>query len=222
MATHGAAPAREPPRPARRAPRRAAALRAGVWAGCATPAAALLVRGLAGDLGANPIERITLETGWWALALLLLTLAVTPVRRLTGWSHLAPLRRTLGLWAFGYATVHLLVFLALDHAFDPAEILDDARTRPFIAAGFAAFLLLAPLAATSSRAWIRRLGRNWTRLHRLVYAAAALAVLHFYWKRAAKLDVAEPLLFAAVLAVLLGTRVGLAWVGRRRGARVRR
>jgi methionine sulfoxide reductase heme-binding subunit len=197
-------------------------LRAGVLVLCLVPGVHLAARAAAGDLGANPIERVTLDTGWWALVLLLATLAVTPLRRLTGWNRLAPHRRTLGLAAFGYATSHVVIFVALDHGFRVGELVEDVAGRPFIAAGAAAFLLLVPLAATSTRGWIRRLGRNWTWLHRLSYLAAALAVLHFYWKRTAKLDLAEPLIAAAVLVLLLGARLAWRAARQRRGAGSRR
>jgi methionine sulfoxide reductase heme-binding subunit len=151
--------------------------------------------------------------------LLLATLAVTPVRRVTGWNRLAPFRRTLGLFAFFYATLHFVTYLVLDQFFAIGPVLEDIAKRPFITAGFGALLLLVPLAATSTRGWIRRLGRDWMRLHRLVYVAAGLAVLHFYWKRSAKADVGEPLLFAAVLAGLLAARLVIG-VGRWRGRRV--
>jgi methionine sulfoxide reductase heme-binding subunit len=138
------------------------------------------------------------------------TLAVTPVRRITGWNRLAPLRRPLGLFAFFYAALHFLTYLVLDQFFAFRMIFEDIAKRPFITAGFGALLLLVPLAVTSTRGWIRRLGRDWTRLHRLVYVAAGLAVLHFYWKRSAKADVGEPLLFAGVLAALLAVRLVIA------------
>jgi methionine sulfoxide reductase heme-binding subunit len=145
--------------------------------------------------------------------LLLAALAVTPIRRLSGWNALIRVRRPLGVFAFGYATLHLLTFVALDHFFAWPAILEDIVERPFITVGFVAFLLLAPLAATSTRPMIRRLGRNWQRLHRLVYPAGALAALHFYWK--AKADTREPLIYAGVLALLLCARL---WSRRRASA----
>jgi methionine sulfoxide reductase heme-binding subunit len=147
----------------------------------------------------------------------MVTLAITPLRRVTGWHPLMGLRRLLGLFAFFYATLHFLTYITLDRFLEFGEIGADIVKRPFITVGFAAYLLLVPLAVTSTRGWIRRLGRRWAALHRLAYLSAALAVLHFYWKRAAKADVGEPLTFAAVLAVLLAAR--LAWTLARRRRR---
>jgi methionine sulfoxide reductase heme-binding subunit len=185
------------------------AAKTAVWVLCLLPAASLAWRAVHGDLTANPIEFITLRTGFWAITLLMVTLAVSPVRRLTGLNQLVRFRRLVGLFAFFYATLHFLTYVTLDRFFDFRDIGDDILKRPYITVGFAAFLLLVPLAVTSTRGWIRRLGRNWLRLHRLVYAAAALAVLHFYWKKASKADVSEPLLFASILAVLLAVRLVL-------------
>jgi methionine sulfoxide reductase heme-binding subunit len=182
-------------------------LRAVVWLLCLVPAGLLLWRGFTGRLTANPIEYITLQTGFWALTLLLVTLAVTPLRRVTGWNELIRFRRLIGLFAFFYATLHLLTYITLDRFFDFSEIGADILKRPYITVGFLAFLLLLPLALTSTRGWIRRLGRRWLQLHRLIYPAAALAVLHFYWKKASKADVSEPLLFAGILGILLLVRV---------------
>jgi len=176
-------------------------------AGC-VPLLLLLARAARGDLGANPIEEITHATGGWALGFLLISLAVTPARKLTGLARLAPLRRTVGLIAFAYACLHFLTWLALDQFFDWRAMWEDVQERRFITAGFAALLCLLPLAATSTRGWMRRLGRRWLQLHRLAYAAATLGVLHFIWL--VKADLLEPLLFAAALAVLLGIR---AWGG---------
>jgi methionine sulfoxide reductase heme-binding subunit len=180
---------------------------AAVWVVCLLPEAALAYRGLTGQLTANPIEYLTLQTGFWALTLLMATLAVTPLRRLTGWNRIIGVRRTLGLFAFFYATVHLLIYITLDRFFEFGDIGADILKRPYITVGFLAFLLLLPLAITSTRGWIRRLGRRWLLLHRLIYLAAALAVLHFYWKKSAKADVSEPLLYAGILAVLLLVRL---------------
>jgi sulfoxide reductase heme-binding subunit YedZ len=166
----------------------------------------LLVRGmLVGDLGANPAETIQLATGRWALRFLLFTLTVTPVRRLSGWNGIIQYRRMLGLFAFFYATLHLTTYVVLDQYFSWDGILADVARRPFITVGFAAFVLMAPLALTSTRGWIRRLGRKWQTLHRLVYASAICAVIHFIWK--VKVVIGEPVLYAAILAVLLGFRV---------------
>jgi methionine sulfoxide reductase heme-binding subunit len=135
------------------------------------------------------------------------TLAVTPLRRITGWNQLIRYRRLLGLFAFFYATLHFLTYVTLDRFLEFDEIGADILKRPYITVGFAAFVLLIPLALTSTRAAVRRLGRRWVHLHRLVYPAAALAVLHFYWKKSAKADVGEPLTFAAILVLLLVLRL---------------
>ncbi|HEY4530281.1 MAG TPA: protein-methionine-sulfoxide reductase heme-binding subunit MsrQ [Luteimonas sp.] len=156
-------------------------------------------------LGADPVAAIEHELGLWALRLLLLTLAVTPLRQLLGRPGLLRFRRLLGLWAFAYATLHFTAWLVLDLRGWWNQVFAEIAERPYITVGFAAWLLLVPLAVTSTRGWMRRLGRNWGRLHRLVYAVAILAVLHFWW--VVKSDVREPLLYAAVLAVLLGWRV---------------
>lgn len=145
--------------------------------------------------------------------LLIATLTVTPLRRFTGWNGLIRIRRPLGLFAFAYATLHLLTYVVLDHFFDWRIIVEDVAKRPFITSGMLAFLLLAPLAATSTRRAMRRLGRRWQPLHWLVYPAAAFAVLHFFWK--AKADTREPLFWAAALAILLTVRL-IARLARRR------
>jgi methionine sulfoxide reductase heme-binding subunit len=183
------------------------AAKAAVWALCLTPAGLLVWRGFTGGLGANPIEFITLRTGFWTLILLMVTLAITPLRRVTGWNRVIQFRRLLGLFAFFYATLHFLTYVALDLFFDFSAVAADIAKRPYITVGFAAFLLLIPLAATSTKGAIRRFGRNWLRIHRLLYVSATLAVLHFYWKKSAKSDIAEPLLFAGILAALLLFRV---------------
>jgi methionine sulfoxide reductase heme-binding subunit len=157
-------------------------------------------------LGANPAEYITRSTGDWTLRFLLLTLTVTPLRKLTGWNWLIKFRRMLGLFAFFYVCLHMLSYVAFDHVFDLAEIFRDILKRPFITIGFLAFLLLIPLAATSTDAMVRRLGsKRWLRLHRLVYGIAVLGVLHFWLM--VKRDVTEPAIYAAILALLLGYRV---------------
>jgi sulfoxide reductase heme-binding subunit YedZ len=194
-------------------------LKAAVWAACLTPLAWLAWRWRFGDgLGSNPIEALTLWSGKSTLVILLATLAVTPVRRLTRWNAIQKVRRLTGLFAFFYATLHLSVYLVLDQFFAWSYIWEDVAERPFITAGAAAFLCLLALALTSTRGWIRRLGRNWVRLHRLVYVAAPLAVLHYFWKQ--KADFRDPLIAVAVLAVLFAVRVGWWLMGRAR-ARVR-
>ena len=164
----------------------------------------------AGDwlsLGTNPIETITHSTGTWALAFVCLSLLVTPLRRLTGANWLVRLRRMLGLYAFFYAVLHLITYVWFDQWFDWAAIVKDVVKRPFITVGFAALVLLVPLAATSTDRMIRRLGRNWGRLHNLVYLIAPLGVVHYWWL--VKRDLTEPALWAAAVALLLGFRV--AW-----------
>jgi methionine sulfoxide reductase heme-binding subunit len=165
-------------------------------------------------LGANPIERVLHHTGWWALILLLLTLAVTPARRLTGRNQLIRLRRPLGLFAFFYATLHLAIYVGLDQLFAWAFIVEDIVERPFITVGLAAWLLLLPLAITSTRGWIVRLGRRWVLLHKLVYLATALGVLHYFWR--VRADTRAPVLLALTLVALLALRIR--WTRRARGA----
>jgi sulfoxide reductase heme-binding subunit YedZ len=158
------------------------------------------------DPGANPVETLTHHTGLWGLRLLLLTLAVTPLRRLTGWNWLLRFRRMLGLFAFFYVCLHLGVYLVFDHFFDWQGIGADILKRPYITVGFLAFLLLIPLAVTSTNSMIRRLGgRRWQRLHRLVYVIGVLAVLHFAWL--VKADLLQPAIYGLILAVLLGYRL---------------
>ena len=170
--------------------------------------AALLARGLyTGTLGVNPAETLQLGTGIWALRFLLASLAITPLRRLFGWNRLVQYRRMLGLYAFFYATLHLLTYVVLDRYFDWAGIVEDVAKRPFITLGMLAFSLLIPLALTSTTGWIRRLGRKWQTLHRLVYFAAIAASLHFIWK--VKVVIGEPVYYAAILAVLLGVRAAV-------------
>ena len=185
-----------------------------VFLGALVPLA-LLVRGaMTENLGVNPAETIQLETGRWALKFLLLSLAITPVRRLTGWNPIIQFRRMLGLFAFFYATCHFAAYWSFDLGFAFAAMVGDVLKRPFIALGFAALMLMLPLALTSTKGWIRRLWRRWTTLHRLVYVAAICAVLHFAWK--VKVFTGDPVLYAAVLTLLLGFRV--AWAMRQRAS----
>ena len=158
-----------------------------------------------GRTGPNPAEDIILTTGIWALRFLLITLAITPVRRLTGVNVVIQYRRMLGLFAFFYACVHLFSYLLFDRLFHVGEILTDIADRPFITAGMTALALMIPLAVTSTKGWIRRLGRRWQTLHRIVYLSAAAACLHFVWK--VKVVVGEPVYCVAVLTVLLGFRL---------------
>ena len=167
--------------------------------------AALLARGLyTGNLGINPAETLQLETGIWALRFLLASLAITPLRRIFGWNRLVQYRRMLGLYAFFYATLHLATYVVLDRYFDWAGVVEDVAKRPFITLGMLAFALMIPLALTSTKGWIRRLGRTWQTLHRLVYFAALAACLHFIWK--VKVVIGEPVYYAAILGVLLVVR----------------
>jgi sulfoxide reductase heme-binding subunit YedZ len=175
------------------------------------PAGVLVIGAFTDNLGANPIEFITHETGTFALTFLVITLSVTPIRRLSGWHEVIRLRRMLGLFAFFYASLHLLTWVVLDQFFDAPAMIADIVKRPYITVGMAGFLCLIPLALTSSKAMIRRLGRRWQTLHRLTYAAAIAGVVHFWWL--VKADVTEPQRWAAVLTVLLGVR---AWWAVRR------
>lgn len=185
-------------------------LKPAVFAACLVPAGLLAWGAASGTLGANPVEAITHGTGDWTLRLLLLTLTITPVRALTGWNPLIRFRRMLGLFAFFYACLHLLTYLWLDKFFQWEDILHDIPRRPFITVGFLAFVVLVPLAATSTAGMIRRLGgRPWRMLHRLVYLAAVAAVVHYWWL--VKADVSRPRLYAVGLAVLLGWRVAAAF-----------
>lgn len=179
--------------------------KAGLFVLCLAPLAVLIASGVTAGLGPNPVEVLTHTTGDWGLRLLLLTLVATPLRRLTGWGWLLRFRRMLGLFAFFYLSLHLVTYLWLDQFFDWAAILEDVAKRPYITAGFAAFLLLVPLALTSTRGMVRRLGRRWQTLHRLIYPAAILGVLHFLWLT--KADPREPLVYAIVLALLLALRL---------------
>ena len=160
-------------------------------------------------LGADPVAEIEHRLGLWALRLLLLTLASTPLRQLTGWTALLRFRRMLGLYAFAYASLHLAAYAVLDLRGAWPLLAEDIVKRPYITVGFLAWLLLVPLAVTSTRGWILRLGRRWASLHRLVYAVAVLAVLHFWWL--VKSDLREPALYAGIAALLLGWRMVRAW-----------
>lgn len=184
------------------------ALKVAVFLLALVPLARVVWLGFADRLGANPIELITRDSGSWALYFLCMTLAVTPLRRATGWNWLVRLRRMLGVFAFFYALLHFTAFLWFDHFFDLGAMWRDVLKRPFITVGFVAFLLLIPLAATSSDAAMRRLGgRRWQRLHRAIYLIAPLTILHFWWMKAGKNDLGEPFLFGAVVAVLLLARL---------------
>ena len=180
------------------------AFKTGIFAAALVPAAALVYGFYTSDLTANPIDYITDTTGYTALSLLLLSLSVTPLRRLTGRNELIRLRRMLGLFAFFYACLHVSTWLVLDWFFDFASMAADVVERPFITIGMLTFVMLVPLAATSTTGMIRRLGKRWQQLHRLVYVAGLTAVIHFWW--VVKADFREPRLFALALSVLLGFR----------------
>lgn len=178
------------------------------------PLALLATAALHGRLGANPIETIEHRTGDWTLRFLLAALAVTPLRRLTGWNALIRFRRTLGLIAYSYACIHFLAYVGLDEGLDLPSIADDIVKRPYVTVGFTALCLLTPLALTSTAGWIRRLGgKRWNALHRLIYVAGAAAILHYLWE--VKGDQVTPIYYALALVVLLGLRV----VARRRAPR---
>jgi sulfoxide reductase heme-binding subunit YedZ len=195
-----------------------ASLRVAVFLLALVPLARLILSGFYGGLGANPVEAILRSLGTWTLVLLLVTLSITPLRWLTGWSWLLRLRRILGLFTFFYAMLHVTAFVWLDHWFEWADIVADVIKRPYLTFGFVAFVLLIPLAATSTNAMVRRLGgRNWKRLHRLVYAIAVLGVLHYWYHKLAKNDLAEPMIYTAVLGALLSARL-LHWLASRRRA----
>ncbi len=172
---------------------------------CLVPLAQLAYRAYTQDLGANPIETITKFTGSWALFILLASLSVTPLRKITGWNELIKFRRMLGLFAFSYALLHFSTYLVIDHFFDFARIAKDIIKRPYVTAGFTGFVLMIPLAVTSTAGMIRRLGKRWQQLHYLVYIAAIAGVVHFYWL--VKSDIRRPLQYASVLALLLGYRL---------------
>jgi methionine sulfoxide reductase heme-binding subunit len=178
--------------------------RTSIFAAALVPAAALVYGFFTNDLTANPIDYITDTTGYTAITLLMISLTITPLRRLTGHNELIRLRRMLGLLAFFYACLHFSTWLVLDWFFDFASMAADIVERPFITIGMLTFVLLIPLAATSTAGMIRRLGKRWQKLHRLVYLAAATAVIHFWW--VVKADFREPRFFAVILAVLLGFR----------------
>jgi sulfoxide reductase heme-binding subunit YedZ len=195
------------------------ALKVVLWLGALAPGAWLVAGIFLGWLGANPIETLTHVTGMTTLVLLLVTLSATPVRRLTGWNPVIRLRRPLGLFAFFYATVHFSIWFVFDMVFNVQWMLEDVAERPYITVGFTAFLILIPMALTSTKGWIRRLGRRWATLHKGIYVAATLGVIHFYWL--VKADTRLPILLGGVLAVLLVLRAPglLGRGGPKRGAR---
>ena len=182
------------------------AARAVVFVLASVPAAALVWGLFTGGLGVNPVETITKQTGIWTLRCVIATLAVTPLRWATGWNGAIRFRRMLGLFAFFYGTLHFSTYLVLDQFFALDLIVEDVKERPFIAAGFTAFVLMIPLALTSTAGMIRRLGgRTWNRLHRLVYVTAVCGVLHYAWL--VKVEILAPFVYGAIVAGLLGIRV---------------
>jgi sulfoxide reductase heme-binding subunit YedZ len=181
------------------------AIHAAVIAAALLPLASLGVRALRDDLGADPIKTVTHLTGLWTLRLLLATLAITPLRRIGGLAALAPYRRTLGLLAFTYCTLHLLTYGVLDLWGEWGTLLEDIAKRPYITIGFTGFLCMLPLAITSTRAWIKRLGKRWVQLHRLAYVAGVCGCVHFLWL--VKKDLREPLIYSAIFAGLMAARL---------------
>ena len=177
-----------------------------VFVACLWPLAYLAYAAANRRLGANPIQEITFETGVWTLRFLTLTLLITPLRRLTGWNILIKYRRMLGLYAFFYGCLHFTTYIWLDQFFDWSSIVKDVAKRPFITVGFTAFVLLIPLALTSTTGWIRRLGgRRWNLLHRLIYVSAALGVVHYYWL--VKADTSRPIRYGVIVGTLLLARL---------------
>jgi methionine sulfoxide reductase heme-binding subunit len=177
-----------------------------VFVSCLGPFLWLVYNAFWGDLGVNPVETITNETGIWTLRLLAATIAITPLRWLTKWNPIINFRRMIGLFAFFYGSTHFSIYFILDRSLMFDGLWDDIVKRPYITVGFTAFVLMIPLAITSTKGWIRRLGgQRWNLLHKLVYVSASLGVLHYWWK--VKLDVTNPMIYAAIVAVLLGWRV---------------
>lgn len=180
-------------------------LKPAVFVVCLIPLGQLLYQAWTNDLTANPIEFITHFTGDWTLIFLLATLSVTPVRKISGWNDVIKFRRMLGLFAFFYALLHFSTYMVLDHFFDFQAIAKDIVKRPYVTAGFTGLVLMIPLAITSTAAMIRKLGKRWQQLHRLVYLTAIAGVIHFYWL--VKADIRRPVQYGAILALLLGYRL---------------
>lgn len=193
-------------------------VRAAVVLACLAPLLALAYRAVSGDLGVNPVETITNETGIWTLRLVVATLAVTPLRWISGWHAVIRLRRVLGLFAFFYGSLHFLTYFVLDHELAFGGLWEDVVERPYITVGFTAYVLMIPLAVTSTQGWIGRLGgRRWAQLHRAIYAVAALAVLHYWWK--VKVAEPAPLAYGVIVGLLLGVRAWRARARARAGVR---
>lgn len=172
---------------------------------CLVPCLWLVFRTLTGRLGINPVEDLELTTGIWAFRFLIMTLTVTPVRRITGWNRLIQYRRMLGLFTFFYVCLHFAIYIGIDESFAWDFIVKDVVKRPFITMGFTAFVLMIPLALTSTKGWIRRLGRRWQALHRVIYICAICASIHYLWK--VKVMIGSPVYYAAIVGVLLGFRL---------------
>lgn len=181
---------------------------------CLAPVGVMVFDALTGHLAAEPIKDLTHRTGTWGITFITATLAVTPLRRLTGWNRLQSYRRMLGLFAFFYLGLHFLVYLVLDQFFDWHTIAQDIAKRPYITVGFTGLMLLVPLAVTSTKGWVRRLGKRWVPLHALIYVTALAGVVHFTWSQ--KKDITRPTRYGVVLVVLLGTRLVPKGVWRRR------
>ena len=191
-------------------------IKAGLFLLACVPFLRLIIFAYLDQLGANPLEAITRNTGDWTLYMLCITLSITPLRRLSGWSWLLAMRRMLGLFTFFYASLHFLAFYWFDHFFDVQAMLIDVLKRPFIAMGFATFLLLLPLAITSTNSMMRRLGKRWKTLHQLIYLIILTGLVHFWWMRAGKQNFAQPLLITVIAVVLLGSRVVTWWQSKKK------
>jgi len=176
-----------------------------VFIACLAPLVWLAVRTLTGRLGINPVEDLELTTGIWALRFLVITLSATPARRITGWNRVIQYRRMFGLFTFFYVCLHFAIYIGLDQFFALGAIVKDVAKRPFITMGFTAFVLMIPLALTSTKGWIRRLGRRWQVLHRLIYICGVCAAIHYLWK--VKVMIGSPVYYAIVIGLLLSFRV---------------
>jgi methionine sulfoxide reductase heme-binding subunit len=191
-------------------------IKAGLFLLACVPFLRLIIFAYLDQLGANPLEAITRNTGDWTLYMLCITISITPLRRLSGWNWLLAMRRMLGLFTFFYASLHFLAFYWFDHFFDVQAMLIDVLKRPFIAMGFATFLLLLPLAITSTNSMMRRLGKRWKTLHQLIYLIILTGLVHFWWMRAGKQNFAQPLLITVIAVVLLGSRVVMWWQNKKK------
>ena len=191
-------------------------IKAGLFLLACVPFLRLIIFAYLDQLGANPLEAITRNTGDWTLYMLCITLSITPLRRLSGWNWLLAMRRMLGLFTFFYASLHFLAFYWFDHFFDVQAMLIDVLKRPFIAMGFATFLLLLPLAVTSTNRMMRRLVKRWKTLHQLIYLIILTGLVHFWWMRAGKQNFAQPLLITVIAVVLLGSRLVTWWQSKKK------